>query len=225
MTKSEAAFRLSAEILFEESAPIYFWTFTFEDVYHHWEYPGAWRRFVRDIADLYAGALRGLRVIEPHVEHGLHYHALLNERVYVGLVRRIGKRYGIGRVQVERANRGSIDYLAGYLSKEFGRQRPLHVGGARWGGVGGFAPVRVRDVEVQSPQMEAIKVAQSYLECRQLPWELVSVIRGPVVHDRERLLFALEHYRNKRSIEWFVAPGWRWEGERGDRAMRARWGR
>ena len=116
-TRSEAAFRFSADRLFDLYSPVYFWTFTMTQVQCDWCYSEIWGRFVRDLSDLYGGTLHGLKVTELHKEHGLHFHALVNKRIWQGEVRRIGKRYGVGWVSVKRADYGSVDYLAKYLFK------------------------------------------------------------------------------------------------------------
>jgi len=152
-SKSQAAFILSCERLFDCYPKCYFWTFTFVDCMPDWWYPKHWSRFVRDLSDLYGGCLFGMKVLEPHTEHGLHYHAILNRRVSVHLVRRIGKRYGIGRVQVKRADMGSAYYLAKYLSKG----GAIHKGMHRWNTVGGFVGVKCKNIEIDSPYHRTMK--------------------------------------------------------------------
>jgi len=146
-TKSQVAFLLSAEKLFEfTSGEAYFWTFTFKKVYHDWQYPMLWHKFIEQLRDSHYGMCWGLRVIEPHKEHGLHYHAIMGCRVSVDLARRIGKRWGIGRVQVTRCNIHAAKYLSKYLTK----RSLLYPGMRRWGTIGGFRAVKVNDIEVDS---------------------------------------------------------------------------
>ena len=149
MTKTQAAFLLSVEKLFAMSKAVYFWTFTFKKVYPDWWYPGAWRKFALDVTNLYGGYVCGLRVLEAHKEHGLHYHLLVNRRINIHLMLRMAKRYGFGRIGVERADKGSGRYLAKYLAKE----NKLH-GVARWHSFGAFEAVRVSDVVIESEYME-----------------------------------------------------------------------
>ena len=103
------------------------------------------------LSELYGGTLRGLRVLEFHRAHGAHYHALLNKRVGVGEVRRLGKRVGIGRVHVTKAQDvGVVNYLGKYLSKSFASQNQAFARLSRWGTIGAFQGVKVSDVEVVS---------------------------------------------------------------------------
>jgi len=155
MTKSEAAFRMSCHKLFSENRRIYFWTFTNKVPVADWQAGPVWHRFSVELCNLYGGLLRGLRVIELHRDHGIHWHCLLNKRVWVGEVRRIGARYGIGRVHVERADgKGAVDYLAKYLSK---KEKPYGCRVRKWGAVGGFAAVRKVDVVVESSYHTNVK--------------------------------------------------------------------
>jgi len=152
MRRTQAAFLLSAERLFAQGKPIYFWTFTWYDVHLDREYAALWSGFVK--AMNYAlgyrtgsGAFQGLRVVEPHKMHGLHYHALLNRRLSVDEVRSVGARFGIGRVHVKLCEDvGIARYMAKYLTK-------ARMSGTRvrvWGGVGGFKCCRGVDVEIGS---------------------------------------------------------------------------
>lgn len=178
MTISEYAFRASAEKLFREEKIIYFWTFTLKSVYPDWYYGETWRRFIVDISNLYGGTLKGLKVIELHKDHGLHWHALLNKRIWVGEVRRIGKRYGIGWVYVVNhpATLGAIDYLSKYLTKGFKKEQPMYAKCSRWGTVGGFQGVRVKDVVVESEFHRRMQLAQQATGKRQFPFLFTRVM-------------------------------------------------
>jgi len=119
------------------SPKVYFWTFTTIEPLADWQAGPVWHRFSVELCNLYGGLLRGLRVVELHAEHGIHWHALLNRRVWVGEVRRIGARYGIGRVQAKRVRgdgEAAIKYLAKYLSKDGGQ---MFGGLRRLGAIGG----------------------------------------------------------------------------------------
>jgi len=143
---------LSCDKLFEIGEKVYFWTFTFKKVHCDWQYAYAWREFIRDLSNMYGGYLCGVRVIEPHKEHGLHYHALINRRIPVQLVRMIGAKYGFGRCHVVRANPHTSNYLAKYLTKD----APKMYGGIhRWGTIGAFRGVRKNDIVIESNYMKA----------------------------------------------------------------------
>lgn len=148
--KSKAAFLMSARILFEESRHVYFWTFTWVNVYNDWEYPKFWNQFARRVLNIYPMAC-GLRVLEAHTMHGLHYHLLVNKRLSIQLISRLAKRWGIGRIGVERATWGGVEYLAKYLIK-YGAK--LH-GVRRWGSFGSWTAVRTNDIEIDSPYMRS----------------------------------------------------------------------
>lgn len=146
--KTAAAFQLSARILREEQERLYFWTFTFErtvsdrwamamfDKLHEWM--SRWCN----------GLLRGLRVVELHKEHGVHFHVIMNRRIPVTIVRRVAKRWGFGRIHVVRCWDGAAAYLSKYMVKEYRRQYPC--GMRRWGTLGGFQGTRVRDLVFES---------------------------------------------------------------------------
>lgn len=149
-SKTQAAFILSGLKLFDAFPRIYFWTFTFVDVSPDWWYPAAWNAFSKDLQNWFGFQVVGLRVLEIHpaeYSHGLHYHALLNKRVSVHVVRHIGKKYGFGRIEVEQADRGSVYYLSKYLAKNTGRLAP---GMRRWGTIGGFRQVKKSSIIIDS---------------------------------------------------------------------------
>jgi len=151
LNRSQAAWLLSCERLFGTGKPVYFWTFTFVDVLDEWEYGKRFKLFFQALESVHGGrgcsGIRGLRVIEPHVNHGLHYHALLTKRLSVHIVRRVGARFGIGRVFVKRCNKGAALYLSKYL----GKRKEFATRIRTWGAVGGFLACKVANVEKTSP--------------------------------------------------------------------------
>jgi len=147
-SKSQAAFVLTAEKFFDIYPKAYFWTFTFTSVMPDWWYSRNWAGFIRDLQHLHGEMVLGLRVIEVHPGgHGLHYHAILNKRMNVHFVRRLGRRHGIGRVHVKTCDMGAAHYLVPYLSKD----DTLFKGIRRWSTVGGFIGVKKRDVVCETP--------------------------------------------------------------------------
>jgi len=151
-TKSQAAFIMSVDRLFSLGQKVYFWTFTFKNVYHEWEYPVLWDRFLKGLEYAHGSGragrvIRGLRVLEPHKQHGLHFHMLTTKRLSIHIVRRVGKRFGMGRIGVEACDRGTGYYLAKYLGKN---QKAFCTRRRSWGSVGGFMQCKVKDVEVDS---------------------------------------------------------------------------
>jgi len=143
------AFRMNVDRLFESFPKVYFWTFTFRKCWPDWFYPNAWNVFSKRLQHLHGGILCGLRVVEVHEGgHGLHYHALLNLRVSVHVVRKLGKPLGIGRVHVQQCRTNKDGY---YLAKYLSKRNLLYPGMQRWGTVGGFSGVRKNNLEVDSP--------------------------------------------------------------------------
>jgi len=131
---------------------LYFWTWTFRQV----PYTDAWAMwqynfFIRKITRAFP-LLKGVRISELHKSHGIHFHALVNTRIPIERLKRLGWPHGFGRVSVQRADMGSIEYLAKYLTKQyrnendFGRRR-------RWGTIGGFPPSSCRHIEYDTPVM------------------------------------------------------------------------
>jgi len=153
LNRSQAAFTFSAGRLFDEYNKVYFWTFTFKRVYDESDYAWRWTAFVKAIEYAHGnrrgrGKLFGLRVVEPHESHGLHYHALLNFRLSVHIVRRVGARFGLGIIDVVRCEDTGIGlYLAKYLCKSSRWGSRVR----SWGTIGGFLACRCKDVEIDSP--------------------------------------------------------------------------
>jgi len=147
MTKSKAAFLLSCEKLFDTYGQCYFWTFTFKECMPDWWYPRHWDIFIKTLTNLYGGWIQGVRVIEVHPGgHGLHYHCIIATRVSVHLVRRVGRRVGIGHVHVQKCDRKTAHYLAKYLDKG----EKIHKRMKKWACMGGFCGVKWKDIEIES---------------------------------------------------------------------------
>jgi len=92
----------------------------------------------------------GVRVTELHKSHGIHFHLLLNRRIPLERMKRMGWEYGFGRMGVVRADIGTAEYLAKYLSKQY-RLANDFGGRRRWGTIGGFPPSRCRDIAYDTP--------------------------------------------------------------------------
>ncbi|HYE31956.1 MAG TPA: hypothetical protein VEH27_11040 [Methylomirabilota bacterium] len=186
MSKSEFAFRMSAQKFFDEQRHVYFWTFTCKQVHPDWYYSQIWSRFFREIQNLYGGTVQGLKVVELHDNHGIHWHTLLNIRVGVQQVRRIAKRYGIGRVHAKKADLGSIGYLAKYISSDLRKTgKELHARVARWQCIGHFVGVRKCNVEISGTAfIDRVRFAQEFLGVKQIPWHLYDYFRQFPANDR-----------------------------------------
>lgn len=162
VSKSKAAFLMSAEKLFNQNKQIYFWTFTFKAVEYDERAMYLWGNYAHALRDFFGHSFQGLRVVEIHggeYSHGLHFHALLNKRISIHIVRRIGKRFGFGRISVEPCDIGAAHYLTKYLSKE----NELPSGTRKWAPMGGFIPCKVRNVVVESTLSRNIKWVQNHM--------------------------------------------------------------
>lgn len=187
---------------------MYFWTFTFKEVMPDWYYSNSFCAFVRGLQHVHGECIQGLKVLELHKEHGIHFHCLLSERVSVHVVRRLAKRYGIGRVHVKRADKGSIDYLAKYISKQFKQRNELFAKVPRWGTIGPVRKCRVRDVEVTSPYHTALNRIKRFFP-KSIPYMVVMACR-PICHDLERVEFAARYYLETRSLRYFAITDKEW---------------
>lgn len=104
MTKTAAAFLMTAERLFQPDTKIYFWTFTFNTVHSDQEGSRLFSDFLNHLRKVLGGDWGGVKVAEIHPKgHGIHFHALINRRLAVDIVRRVAKCHGLGRIHVERA--------------------------------------------------------------------------------------------------------------------------
>lgn len=97
------------------------------------------------------GGWGGLRVTELHKEHGVHYHFLCNQRLAVDVIRGVGRKFGVGRIQVCKCRMNEPDrmgqYLADYLKP--GRDKVFGKGGGRarlWAKFGEVEHTRVSDI-------------------------------------------------------------------------------
>ena len=151
-SRTQTAFRWSVMDLFERGRTVYFWTFTMVDAIPSWQFGTTWTRLLVDLQTCF-GKLRGVRVFEWHRNHGLHCHALIDERLNVNVVRRCAKRYGFGRLHVEVANIGAALYLAKYLDKDRGR---IPYSGRSWARLGNNGP-RVNQVKFESAKAGYMK--------------------------------------------------------------------
>jgi hypothetical protein len=152
VTKTRAAFELTAERLFDGGCDVYFWTFTFVVLHSDWEASALFGRFLWELRRTLGGDWGGVRVVELHKEHGVHYHALINRRLAIDIVRRVGRLYGLGRIGVKKADVGAARYLSKYLSKQ--RKGPLTESGRntrRWASFGGVPHTRISDLVNDSP--------------------------------------------------------------------------
>jgi hypothetical protein len=149
--KSRLAFIANAEKLKKAGGRTYFWTFTFKELHADWECAVMFADFLRELRRQFPGA-KGVRVCELHKSRGVHYHALVDSRLDVRVLRRIGHGFGIGRIHVCVAFESAISYLCKYLWKQC--KGPITATGRnarRWSAFGDFVKTRVSDIICESP--------------------------------------------------------------------------
>jgi len=159
LSRTGSAFQFTSENLFASFPKIYFWTFTFvrvpiSDEYAMEDYDLLIQRLVHHFPGIY-----GIRVAELHRSHGIHFHCFLNERVPIERIKRISRgngkingrnrNLGFGRMSVTVCNKDTIEYLSMYLTKQY-RDKYSFSGRRRWGCIGGWKPVRCRDIVYES---------------------------------------------------------------------------
>ncbi len=187
MTKSHAAFTFSCETLFRQYEKVYFWTFTCKKVHPIWRYGPIFHAFWHELQHAYGGILQGVRVYELHNTHGIHWHCLLNYRMSVREVRRIGEKYGLGRNHVVVADSGAVGYMAKYLAKERASLKGL----SKWRTLGGFRGTKVKDIVVKSPYHKEVNRLQKKHGVKKVPWEIAkqvmktTVLRSVMPEDRK----------------------------------------
>lgn len=180
MNRTASAFCFSVERLYEETKELYFWTFTFRNVPESDDWAlEQWDKFLKRWT-YYGGRIHGLRVIELHKTHGMHFHVLLNKRYPIEKVLTMAWPLGFGRIEVHRVEeweggvKAMVDYLAAYLKKGYtkthwiGRRR-------RWAAMGGFKPTRCKDIEYDTAFHRNKKLL--YGE-HQVDWKELSVLCG-----------------------------------------------
>jgi hypothetical protein len=167
MTKSKAAFLFSAEKLWQPGFRVYFWTFTFPEVQADWDAMKRFSGFLSNLRKNIGGDWSGVRVAELHESHGVHFHALINRRLDVNLVRRIARWHGFGRIHVVVADQNgdrTAKYLAKYLSKA---RDPIFTKSGRrarrWSSFGPMKLTRVKDVVFECAHWK-------YRRAHNFPW-------------------------------------------------------
>ena len=133
-----------------EQGRLYFWTFTFSELFEVSEARKRWQLCCRELVSK-TGFL-GVRVYEMHENHGLHIHAVVCGKYNLRLVRRIVTQYGFGRIHVQRVSHNPY-YICKYVNKA---DRPECLRGCRlWAAFGGRVEkkcihTRGRDIEYDS---------------------------------------------------------------------------
>ncbi|MEP6821382.1 MAG: hypothetical protein ABI946_03435 [Chthoniobacterales bacterium] len=153
--KSKTAFEYTIRKM-EAGGKLYFWTFTYRDVHSLKTAMSLWNEFLTILKRKLG--FRGVRVLELHDEHGVHFHVVTNKRFKIRSILEIGVRYGFGRTHVEKVTdvAGGIAYLCKYLSK---LRAPCLKRVRLWAAFGSIERTRVCDIVVDSPFVRVLRAA------------------------------------------------------------------
>lgn len=182
MSSSSAAFEFTVKKMARKVTRLYFWTFTFREVHSVKKATAYWNEFLTLLKRNLS--FRGVRVIELHEDHGVHFHVITDKRYKIRKMLDMGERYGFGRTHVAQVTdvAGNIVYLCKYLSKP----RPPCLKRARlWAAFGEIERTRVKDIVSDSPLLREIRRIMG----RPTPDELLDGERG------------MEAAKNRRPIE------------------------
>jgi hypothetical protein len=207
--KSRTAFERTVRKMEQAGAKLFFWTFTYREVHSLSVAMRLWNEFLT-ILKRNMG-FRGVRVLELHDEHGVHFHVITNKRYKIRAILAIGERYGFGRTHVQwvRDIAGGIAYLCKYLSKP----RSACLKGVRlWAAFGKIERTRVSDIIVDSPFVRILREAMGSPSPDELRGEIV-VPPSPVRRRRrsfikalpiawERYLTSFDSEYTRRQIAW-----------------------
>lgn len=151
ISRTVAAFEFSFDKLLNETGELYFWTFTFREVMSDDDCLKAWNKLLQNHRNIWKN-YPGIRVIELHKFHGMHFHVLFNKRVPIREMLRVGEPLGFGRISCEKVKdpTGTKRYLRKYLRKDFMKDQ-WRKGRRRWAGINGFQNTRCKDIEYDGP--------------------------------------------------------------------------
>jgi len=179
------AFRWTVQDLFEKNQNMYLWTFTWAEPHCSDYYLKCWNKLAMLFRQEFP-LLRGLRVAEMHPgswrsfgeSHGLHIHALLNERVPIARLKKLSDKCGFGRIHVTRCDEAGALYLAKYLTKK--PEVPLPKGMRSYGSIGmrdGDGQLtRIRDVKIESQFTRNVATWQHRLRIKQMSPDIIHTI-------------------------------------------------
>jgi len=200
---------------------LYFWRFSTTEQWVDWKYSYMFAPFMRDVCHHYdcESPLFGVRVVEIGARGTcrLHYHAILNKRIPIGLFDRIGPRYGFGYSYVKPVTSmtGLIKYLTPYLSKKQPRDFSSKI--ARWRCIGGFEGVRLKDIEWETRYTEAFRSAKRILGRDKLNRaEVRAIVNSPHNQFPGTFDYLVRHYKVHGDVDILIRPLWWVEQEFGD---------
>jgi len=202
LSRRAMAFRWTVDSLFENNEKMYLWTFTWAEPHCSDYYMKCWEKLCKCFRKEWP-LLKGLRVAEMHPgsfanfgeSHGLHIHALLNERVSIHRLKQLSDRCGFGRIHVVRCDKNGAYYLSKYLTKK--AEVPLPKGMRSYGTIG-FSDntdllTRIRDVRIQTEFGDNVATWQQRLRLKQMTPDLIHTI-----YMNTKLFGAIENWPIKR---------------------------
>lgn len=194
--KSRTAFEFTVRKMLRECGKLHFWTFTFRDVYSFKEALSRWNEFLTMLKRKLG--FRGVRVLELHEEHGVHFHVLTNRRFPIREILGLGEKYGFGRTHVKFVE--DVKKAVGYLCKYLSKPRPPCLKGARlWAAFGDVPRTRVADVVTDTPFSRLLRRVMGTLSpdeelSGKTREEIVAAKRRPLMSFVKAYPIAVEHY-------------------------------
>jgi len=223
MTRSKEAFLWSVKGLGEyaerEREKLYFWRFSFACDLHDWQYGYRFARFMYQIVRRYEGEmpLYGVRVLERTKRGRIHEHAIVNKRIPIDLVHRLGRRYDLGWAWVKTCweVKGAGNYLGKYLSKR--QPVPLPRGMKKWSCIGGFQGTRVKSIERESAVSEALGIVRQWWVGGRIGYgDMQTVLASPILHFPRYIEWACRYAAADRGdYNVFRWPMWKIQQEAG----------
>lgn len=208
--KSRYAYKMTCENFTQYAkdtgSGLYFWTFTLRKAQEDSFVGGMFSAFIRRVCHWYRldmVPLGGVRVIERHKSGVPHWHSVVNKRIPVDELRKLGKRFGIGRMEVKKVyySRGAFDYLREYMEKEKTFQgRGVRL--SKWSTFG-FTPfaTKVNDVVCENSATRALsRVRSEAFNGERVPnWLCRDLIGSMHLDYRERLDFIIWRAKELRA--------------------------
>ncbi len=153
--KRKLGFMWSAQSFAGLGPSLYLWTFTFVERIEVEEATDRWNVLLTVLRREHGERWSGFRAYEMHPGgHGLHIHAVVDERFSAGQMWKVARSCRFGRVDVKEIPVRGAAYLAKYL----GKKRPLELKNKRllapFGNRARACWHRIKDVEVQSPWIQ-----------------------------------------------------------------------
>ena len=191
--KSQIALQFSLENF---PAALYLWTFTWPDPQGPKDGARKWRNFMQGKGQGSSGfnscfpLASGIRVFEWHpgsdrhvrdISHGLHVHAIIDQRLPIDIMRSLWLDQGEGgRIHVKMVPRAAAMYLGKYLAK----QRIECMKGMRlWAAIGRCETSKVKDIVVDSKWTASYQfLAVAVNGFRELRWDQRARIVTQFVH-------------------------------------------